>query len=1068
MPDSEKRNCFYFSHCIKNGEIRNVEVHSSPVPFQGKTLLFSIIHDITERRQAEDALRRSEANLKRAQQIARLGNWETDLAGNIEKCSEEVYRIFGVDPENQDIKDMTKRIERFVHPDDKEMLINERLKVMAEKRGSAEYRIVRPDGKIRHVRVEGEISCNEAGEPVKMFGIIQDTTERIQREKEILRAKEEWERTFDAVPDLIAVLDKDYKIKKLNRAMAERLNLQPDDCIGKKCYESVHGTDSPPIICPYQQLLKDEKQHSIEVFVKGFGGYFLVTASPMYDEDGNLSGCVHIARDITEIKKTQDALRESEIKFKSYFNMSTVGMCVTSPEKGWIEANDRVCCMLGYSKDELALLTWDKLTHPDDLDADIRLFNKMLDGEIDSYELDKRFIRKDGTVIYTTLYTSCHRNPDRTVRHFLVSLVDVTARRQAEDALINAKEAAEAATLAKSEFLANMSHEIRTPMNAIVNMTRLLLDTRLDEIQRDFAETAMTSSEVLLSLISDILDFSKIEAGKLELEITDFNIIRIVEEAVKILSLKAEEKGLRVTYSIDPDAYPYLIGDSLRVRQILLNFLNNAVKFTEKGVINIRVSSESQTESNVTLKFEVEDTGIGIKEEQMNKLFKSFSQADASMTRKYGGTGLGLAISKQLAELMGGDVGFEGKEGKGSTFWFKAMFQKSRAGEAERNPSFYQQRNPSFYHPDIPVGYAIASPTLQTARILMAEDNIPNQKVALAIMKKFGFSADIANNGIEAVESLRKAEYNLVLMDMQMPEMDGLEATRIIRDQNSGVLNPNIPIIAMTANAAKEDRKKCAEAGMNDYISKPINPDELLAVISRYLPINIQQPLGWGEPQHTTEIFDYQELLDRMCGNEEFIKDIIKSFPSYLNKQIKELKSALNEKDSEKIRLHAHTIKGMCGNMAAHRLADTARQIELAEKEGTDIVYSMTEILEQESAVLQSLFSDMFPDIFQEANPYNEAEEILTEEAKSKLPELIRILEDEMTPKLDKIRDILYIDEAAAFTEELKQMAEKYHTGILAGYSKKLQDALNKYDIDKIEDIIDEFSEIPDKIRQMA
>jgi len=364
--------------------------------------------------------------------------------------------------------------------------------------------------------------------------------------------------------------------------------------------------------------------------------------------------------------------------------------------------------------------------------------------------------------------------------------------------------------------------------------------------------------------------------------------------------------------------------------------------------------------------------------------------------------------------------------------------------------------------------------------ILLAEDNIPNQKVALAILRKYGFSADIANNGREAVEALRRRHYDLVLMDMQMPEMDGIEATRIIRDPNSGVLNPNLLIIAMTANVTAEDRKKCTDAGMNDYISKPINPDELLTVIRRQLSVyqlsvNSNQLSVNNNNQKITdncsEIFDYQELMNRMGGNEEFIKEIIKDFPTYLSGQIRELNAALNEKNSEKIRYHAHTIKGMCANMAAHRLTDTARQIELAGKEEkTDTACHLTRIMEHESVILQSVLSDMFPDIFQtSAEPIpDEADESLTKEAKEHLPELIRLLEDEMIPKWNKIREILYIDDATAFATELKQMANKYHIGILAGYSKKLQAAMNQYDIDKTEHILDKFSEIIDKIRQMV
>ncbi len=980
-----KENSFHFRHTLSDGNIRDVEVHSSPVPFKGKILLFSIIHDITERRRAEEALRESETKYRNFVENLPVGIYKRKLYGEYLYVNPILAQSFHCRSTEEFTEKYSTVASRWAYP---------------EKHGEF-AEMLQKNGKVTGYEVESRLTN---GETI-------------------------WHALF--------------------------CTLDPETLL----------------------------------------------------IDG-------LALNITDRRSAEDALTASKAEFRSYFNMSTVGMCVTSPEKGWIEANDRISSMLGYSKEELACFTWDRLTHPDDLEADLQLFSRVLSGELDSYELDKRFIRKDGTTIYTTLYVSCQRHPDGSVRHFLVSLVDITARRQAEKELKKAKETAEAATRAKSEFLANMSHEIRTPMNAIVNMTRLLLDTDMNEEQRDYAQTAVISSEILLSLIDDILDFSKIEAGKLELENRDFSVTDIVESVLKILKSKAEEKGLWLTHSIDPDVHPHVKGDPVRVRQILLNFLNNALKFTEKGGITVRVFCENDTGTHCTVRFEVSDTGIGIPEDRRERLFQSFSQVDTSISRKYGGTGLGLAISKQLAELMGGSVGVESEEGKGSTFWFTANMRKAE-GEIFNDECLMmndecnipnQREKESVFHSE----FSIQNSSLN---ILLAEDNLFNQKVALAVLKKYGFSADIANNGREAVESLQKKAYDLVLMDMQMPEMDGIAAARMIRNPDSGVLNPHVPIVAMTANAAKEDRQKCLEAGMNDYLSKPLDPDKLVSVISRvgeaernppvqmqnkdakvgYSPTlllqNSDRRVGEAErnppsesngisagyahasPALLSEIFDFQDFLNRMGGDDTALKEIISDMPAHISICIKNLKTVLAEKDAEGIRLHAHSIKGMCGNISAKRLSDIAYQMEIAGKEGrTDAVCSLIDTLEQEIEMFRSAVSDMFPGIFQmpdEAEP-EQSFEIIPEEIKARLPELIRKLEKEFLPKWEKYTDLLYIDGIEELSGELQCLAAEYQTDFLFPYSRNLLKAAQNFDFERIKELAAEFPAIMDRIRKLT
>lgn len=563
----------------------------------------------------------------------------------------------------------------------------------------------------------------------------------------------------------------------------------------------------------------------------------------------------------------------------------------------------------------------------------IGCLQRALQGETVEGEFD---LETDHGTVWHDIHLTPLRNDKGELAGVVGLSIDITARKRYEEEreqAVQREKAAMNATRLKSEFLANMSHEIRTPINGVIGMTELLLDTGLSPEQMELTEGISRSAELLLTVINDILDFTKIESGKLDFEEIDFDLSEVVHDVDQSLRFAAEKKNLELALEMSAGVPTWVRGDPTRFRQVLTNLVNNAIKFTSKGSVTIRGRLESSTEQVCQLRFEVQDTGIGISPKNLERMFKPFSQADASTTRRFGGSGLGLSICKFIVEKMGGQIGVESQEGMGSTFWFTAQFKLSReVHEPRKTESPFKARS------EIPRG----------RRVLVAEDNPVNQQVISKQLEKLGIASSVVSNGREALESLRKGLYDLVLMDCQMPEMDGYEATALIRVGDVDKVK-TIPIVAMTANAIKGDRERCLDVGMDDYLPKPVKSVQLAKVLQKWLQPGEKHQEGKielesGHPKievtldPEASIPDSGGLVDPLTiqelkglsedGGSEVLKHLIDLYLDFVPKRLEAMKGFFEARDWAGVAREAHTLKSSSLNMGVKSIAKICQNVE--------------------------------------------------------------------------------------------------------------------------------------------
>jgi len=923
--------------------------------------------------------------------------------------------------------------------------------------------------------------------------------ERKRVEQLISRAKKAWEASFDAVADMIIITDPDGRVNRCNRATIEMFNSTYDELLGKHIDQLLfYGQGS---------LTGTLKAGGKELQFPVFEGWFDVSSYPVRLEDQR-QGIIYVIREVTERKQAQAQIERQKQFFETLVESSPVAIVTLDTQQKIVDCNSAFETLFGYTIRQVVGRDLDNLLAPPDmLEAAARLTQQVSRGQ--KVHTFSQRCRQDGNRVEVEIF-ACPVIVEGEMVAMLAIYHDISE-------LVQARMKAERADLAKSEFLANMSHEIRTPMNAVIGMLDLVLNTQLDNEQRDFLTTALESSEALLALLNDILDFSKIEARQLDLEVIDFNLRTTIENVTHALASRAQAKGLEIACLVHHQVPVLLRGDPGRLRQILVNLTSNAIKFTHQGEVSLYAELLDETPTHATVRFSIKDTGIGVAEERQQAIFERFTQADSSTTRNYGGSGLGLTISQQLVALMGGRIGVESQPGQGSTFWFTARFEKQAdhqpdfpaspevlqdlhilvvddnntnrkiltrmlagfgcrvttavsgqdALEILRLPEFsspppriilldmcipemncdqtvaelrshpmlagseiiilsslgqrgdaarYRELGCAGYllkpvkqlqlfdallivlgmRPDRKTGltgtlvtrHTINEQKRQSLRILVVEDNEINRKVVVNLLKKAGYQVGTVDNGRQIFEAIQQDSYNLVLMDVQMPDMDGLEATLRIRELEDG--NKDIPIIGLSAHAMSGDRQRCLAAGMDDYLTKPIQPQALLDVIEHWglkrtaldtkIPAtqdcsvkdstavthtytastqrhqypNTSPKVGSSPGGNGKSLLNLEEALPRFANNRELMLSFFADFVKELPQRVREMRESLQAGDAKLLSRQGHNLKGMAANFNAGKLTACALEIEQQCKTGdTSQVPALIGAIEQQIPLLR-------------------------------------------------------------------------------------------------------------------
>lgn len=1047
--------------------IRDTVVFDDQDP--GGARLCGASHDVSEQRHLSRSLGDSEAVYFSLVESLPLCVLRKDARGRLQYANELACEVMGVSASaivgKTDFDLFPADLAKKYLADDRVVLETGKLLHNVERHQGA-------GGKLKHVEVWKAPVHDVGGDVVGIQVMFWDVTDQKNAEHQVEYEKFLLSILLDTVPDSVYFKDVDSRFIRLSRSCAHKLGLDdPRDAIGKSDADFFDRQHAKEALADERRIIETGEMILAKIEKESYTDrpdtYCSTTKVPLRNQNGEIVGTFGISRDVSEQKRAEQELSRERDLLKTIINNVPDLIYVKDRAGRFITANAALIKLLGLESADALIGKTDYDFSPPEMACNyvtddqnvMRSGEPLLDRE-ESHHGDH------GEQIWLLTTKVPLRSPEGDVIGVVGIGHDITDRKKFEKEILEAKEIADKANRAKSDFLANMSHEIRTPMNAIIGMTDLVLDTRLDATQRNFLSMVQESGEALLSVINDILDFSKIEAGKLEIESQTFDLRESLGDTMKTLGLKAHGKGLELAFRVDPATPRYLVGDPGRLRQIIVNLVGNAIKFTEQGEVFVEVELLSRSESDIELEVSVRDTGVGIPEDRCGAIFEEFEQADTSVTRRFGGTGLGLAISSRLVVLMGGSISVESEVGEGSKFSFNIHLQPApkdteanaingvvyvggskvlvvddnttnrkileemlgnwgmvpiladsgesalemlheaqsrgepckliisdvhmpemsgydfiqqvrqdaklcetpiviltsggREGEealrdrldiAERLMKPVKQselfdaivRTLGVTSPEDATEFDYDDPTdelVDNLKVLLAEDNAINQKLAVGVLSRFGHQVTIAGNGAEAVEAVQRERFDVVLMDVQMPIMDGFAATKEIR-QREQETGEHIPIIAMTAHAMKGDREKCIESGMDEYVAKPIRVGILKEKLLKVLQHNVDENPGpqsvtdgrpgeQTDPESDTEdscVFDLGPVRTMVAGNEELLCELLTMYQEESENLVQQIESAIESGDVQSARRSGHTLCGASRSVGASGVSDVTEEL---------------------------------------------------------------------------------------------------------------------------------------------